>query len=103
MRVLIERQVFEKINEFSLAAMRNHPLLSRETIERRIQLLQQGLETLRDIQDFRKARLKQEWIMREWHEFVCEGFVFAYEVCEDEASHERFVWVRDVIHGTNYR
>lgn len=46
--------------------------------------------------------LKQDWIAQGWHEFICEEFVFAYEVCLDEATGEQFVWVRDVVHGSLY-
>lgn len=102
MRVFIDEQVFEKVNAFYYAAMLNHVTLTMETVERKIWRLERGLQTLSRMQGFRKAWLKQEWIEWGWHEFICEGFVFAYEVCVDEETDEHFVWVRDVIHGSLY-
>ncbi len=102
MRVFIDEQVFEKVNTFYYAAMQNHITLTKETVDRKIWRMEKGLQTLCRMQGFRKAWLKQEWIEQEWQEFLCEGFVFAYEVCEDETTGEQFVWVRDVVHGSLY-
>ncbi len=102
MRVFIDEQVFEKVNTFYYAAMQNHITLTKETVDRKIWRMEKGLQTLSRMQGFRRAWLKHEWIEQEWHEFLCEGFVFAYEVCEDETTGEQFVWVRDVVHGSLY-
>ena len=64
--------------------------------------MERGLQTLSQMQGFRMAWLKQDWIAQGWHEFICEEFVFAYEVCFDEATGEHFVWIRDVVHGSLY-
>ena len=102
MKVFIDEQVFEKVNAFYYAAMQNHLTLTKETVDRKIWRMEKGLQTLSRMQGFRKAWLKQDWIEQRWHEFICEGFVFAYEVCEDETTGEQFVWVRDVVHGSLY-
>ena len=102
MRVFIDEQVFEKVNTFYYAAMQNHITLTKETVDRKIWRMEKGLQTLSRMQGFRKSWLKQEWIEQEWQEFLCEGFVFAYEVCEDETTGEQFVWVRDVVHESLY-
>lgn len=102
MRVFIDNLVFEKVNDFYYAAMQNHITLTKETVDRKILRMERGLQTLCQMQGFRMAWLKQDWIVQGWHEFICEGFVFAYEVCVDEITGENFVWVRDVVHGSLY-
>jgi hypothetical protein len=102
MRVFIDEQVYEKVNAFYYAAMLNHITLTKETVDRKIWRMEQGLQTLSRMQGFRKARLKQEWIELGLHEFLCEGFVFAYEVLVDDVTDEQIVWVRDVIHESLY-
>ena len=102
MRVLIDELVFKKINDFYYAALLNHPSLTKETVDRKIWRMEQRLRTLERMQGFRKAWLKPEWVEQGWHEFLCEGFVFAYEVCIDETTDEQFVWVRDVIYSSLY-
>lgn len=102
MRVFIDNLVFEKVNDFYYAAMQNHITLTKETVDRKIWRMERGLQTLSQMQGFRMAWLKQDWIEQGWHEFICEEFVFAYEVCLDEATGEQFVWVRDVVHGSLY-
>lgn len=102
MRILIDESVFEKVNNFYHAAMLNHSTLTKETVDRKIWRMDKGLRTLSRMQGFRKAWLKQEWIEQGWHEFLCEGFVFAFEVCIDETTGKQFVWIRDVVHGSLY-
>ena len=101
MRIFIDNLVFEKVNDFYYAAMQNHITLTKETVNRKIWRMERGLQTLSQMQGFRMAWLKQDWIAQGWHEFICEEFVFAYEVCFDEATGEHFVWVRDVVHIIN--
>jgi hypothetical protein len=88
---IFDNLVFEKVNDFYYAAMQNHITLTKETVNRKIWRMERGLQTLSQMQGFRMAWLKQDWIAQGWHEFICEEFVFAYEVCFDEATGEHFV------------
>lgn len=103
MNVYFEDVVYEKLRDFYIAAMQNHITLSRETVKRKIWRMYNELQILGKFQGFRKARLKQQWIGQGWHEFSCEGFIFAYEVCVDPETEEQCVWVRDVEHGSLYK
>lgn len=102
MKVLVDELVYKKIHDFYCAALLNHPSLTKETVDRKIWRMEKGLQILSQMQGFRTAWLNQDWIKQGWHEFLCEGFVFAYEVCIDGATNEQFVWIRDVVHGSLY-
>ena len=69
MKILIDHIVYEKIHDFYYVALLNHPSLTRETVDRKIWRMEQGLRTLSRMQGFRLAGLKQEWIDQGWHEF----------------------------------
>jgi len=101
MRVIISDTVREKVREFYLAAMQNHPSLGWETVDKKEQRLYESLQTLGVMQGFQRARYNRDWINQGWHEYICEDFHFAYEVCTNEEN-EDFVWVRDAVHSLLY-
>jgi hypothetical protein len=102
MKVVVLPDVELKLDEFYTAAMINHPLLSEQTVMDKKKRLIASLQTLGVVQGFRKARLKKKWISQKWHEFVCEDFLFAYEVVQNKEG-ERYVIVHDVEHSLLYR
>lgn len=55
MKILVDESVFEKINDFYYAALLNHPTLTKETVDRKIWRMEQGLRMLSRMQGFRKA------------------------------------------------
>jgi hypothetical protein len=101
MKVIISNTVREKVREFYIAAMRNHPSLSWETVTKKELRLFESLQMLETVQGFRVARVDRRWIEHGWREYICEDFHFAYEICTDENG-EDFVWVRDAVHSLLY-
>ena len=103
MRLVIDNIVRDKLDEFYRVACLLHEALDeREAMAKKNRLLT-SLKTLEYCQGFRKARLKREWIALGCHEFVSEGFIFAYQVNKDIETGEVFVWVFDVVYGSLYK
>jgi len=102
MRLVVDDAVQDKLDEFYRVAVIRHETLDERTAMAKKQRMIQSLGTLEYCQGFRKARLKRDWIRQGWHEYICEGFIFAYEVAADTETGERFVWVRDVEYGSLY-
>ena len=102
MKVLIDKEVVAKIDDFYTAAMSNHISLSEETVSAKKQRLIAALRSLVDYHFvYPKARLKKEWINAGWQECICEDFHFAYEVCLNETG-ETIIWIRDAVHSLMY-
>ena len=103
MRIFVDDKVDAAIDAFYDAALKLHwNTLSEETVLRRKDNLYNGIRTLGNPHvTFRKARIKKEWIESGWNEFICEGFHFAYEICNDENG-DPYVWVHDAIHSQLY-
>ena len=103
MRLVIDVIVRNKLDEFyRVACLLQETLDEKEAMAKKNKLLS-SLKTLEFCQGFRKARLKREWIVLGYHEFVSDGFVFAYQVNRDPDTGEVFVWVCDVVYGTLYK
>lgn len=102
MKVIISQLVRARIKEFYDYAMKNHITLSEETVEKKELRMYKELQTLGHAQGFRKARLNKKWASYGWHEFVCEDFLFAYEVVRNKEG-ERYVIVHDAEHSLLYR
>lgn len=101
MKVVVKPIVRAKVNAFYKAAMVNHPLLTEDTIAQKKTRMFKKLHVLEYMQGFGKARVKSDWIMKDWHEVVIEDFHFAYEVVKDENG-EPIVIVCDALHSLNY-
>lgn len=101
MKVIITQLVRIKIKEFYDYAMTNHITLSEETVRKKELRMYNKLQTLGHIQGFRKARLNKKWASCDWHEFVCEDFIFAYEVIQNREG-ERLVIIHDAEHSLLY-
>lgn len=103
MRLVVDDIVRDKLDEFYRVACLLHETLDeREAMAKKNRLLS-SLKTLEFCQGFRKARRKREWIVLGCHEFVSEGFIFAYRVNKDFETGELFVWVCDMVYGSLYK
>jgi hypothetical protein len=102
MKVVVLPVVENRIDDFYIAAMQKHPLLSKETVMAKKNRLMASLQTLSYTQGFRKARMNKYWQSRGWHEFVCEDFHFAYEIVRNKDG-DRMVIVHDAEHSLLYR
>ncbi len=104
MKIIIEDRVDQAIDAFYEAAILRHwHTLSYETVERKKNRFYDGLESLADYATiFPRARLKQDWIDNNWHEFICEDFHFAYEIAFDIRG-EMVIVVHDAVHSMNFR
>lgn len=103
MRLVIDNIVRDKLDEFYRVACLLHETLDEREAMAKKNILLTSLKTLEYCQGFRKARLKREWIALGCHEFVSEGFIFAYQVNKDIETGEVFVWVFDVVYGSLYK
>lgn len=102
MRIIIDNEVHQSIENFYRAAMLNHITLSYQTVEDKKNRLYDAIEDLRyNHRIYSKARLKQDWIDAGWQEFICEDFHFAYESGYDQNG-EEVVYVRDAVHSMLY-
>ena len=102
MKVLVDKKVVSQIDAFYIAAMSRHVTLSEGTVLAKKDRFMSALRSLPEYYHiYPKARLKKEWIASGWHEFICEDFHLAYEVCVDEDG-KAFIWVRDAVHSLLY-
>lgn len=102
MRIIIDDEVHQAIEDFYRAAMVNHITLSFETVENKKNRLFDAIEDLRyNHRIYPKARLKQEWIEAGWQEFICEDFHFAFEYGHDQYG-EDVVYIHDAVHSLLY-
>ena len=62
MRVIVSPIVRIKIKDFYQASMTNHPLLSEETVMRKMNHTLDCLEILAITQGFKKAQYNRQWI-----------------------------------------
>lgn len=102
MRVVVSPIVRAKIKNFYQAAMTNHPLLSEETVMKKMNRMFVCLEILSITQGFKKAQYNRQWIANGWRELIVEDFHFAFEVVKTSGG-EPMVIVRDVVHSLLYR
>lgn len=102
MRVIVSPIVRIKIKDFYQASMTNHPLLSEETVMRKMNRMLECLEILAITQGFKKAQYNRQWIVNGWRELIVEDFHFAFDVVKIPDG-ERVVIVRDVVHSLLYR
>ena len=102
MRVIVSPIVRLKIKGFYQAAMTNHPLLSEETVMKKMNRMFACLEILAVTQGFKKAQYNRQWIANGWRELIVEDFHFAFEIVKTPDG-EPVVIVRDAVHSLLYR
>lgn len=102
MRVFIDKEVHDEIMSFYMAALSHHITLDEVTVLKKIDRLYDALESLGDFAEiYPYARLKADWILKGYHEFICEDFHFAYQIYQLEDG-ERIVRVHDAVHSLLY-
>lgn len=81
MRVVIDKGVHASIDEFYDTALFLRRALDEETILNKMGRLYDAMEALgKYARIYPLARLKKEWIEKEYREFICEDFHFAYQI-----------------------
>jgi glycosylphosphatidylinositol transamidase (GPIT) subunit GPI8 len=102
MIVIIEERVHQVIDEFYYYALTHHEALDYETVIKKINRLYDALESLSVYgQIYPKARLKEDWILHHYKEFIYEDFHFAFQIYEIEDG-EKVVRVHDACHSLMY-
>lgn len=102
MRVFIDKAVHEEIVSFYEAAMNHHITLDEATVLKKIDRLYDAMESLGTYAEiYPIARLRSDWISKDYQEFICEDFHFAYKIYVLEDG-ERIVRVHDAVHGLLY-
>lgn len=101
MRVVIGNQVYSSIEEFYRIALTMHITLTRTVVEKKKDRLVSALKALGDYPYlYPEARLKTQWRIMGYKEFICEDFHFAYEIVDVEG--ELVVYVVDAVHSLLY-
>lgn len=102
MKVVVDKRVYQIINEFYKNALLNHPALDEETVMRKIRRLRKALDSLgRFASSLPLARVKTDWIARGYREYIVEDFHFAYQIYKKEDG-ECIVRVHDACHSLLY-
>lgn len=102
MEVFIDEEVHKKLISFYQAALRHHEALDETSVVNKINRLYEALDSLGDSAEiFPIARLKEDWISKGYHEFLCEDFHFAYQIYTIE-NKEKIVRIHDVVHSMSY-
>lgn len=102
MKVYIDQQVHQRIDEFYDYALQNHDTLDEITVIKKVQRLYDALATLGKYAGiYSSSRLKKEWIEKEYREFICEDFHFAYQIYRLNDG-ENVVRVHDACHSLLY-
>ncbi len=103
MNVFIDKKVHCCIEDFYDSAILNHEALDEITVLKKIHRLYEALEGLGIYAYiYPLARFKKEWIDKEYREFICEDFHFAYQIYVLEDGSE-IVRIHDACHSLLYR
>ena len=103
MDVYIDKSVHSKITDYYEAAMKNHITLDETTINRKICRIYEALEALGNYAYiYSLARLNQDWIDKEYREYIFEDIHFAYQIYE-RYDGTKIVRIHDVCHSLLYK
>lgn len=103
MEVFIDNQVYQVLDEFYTNALLNHPTLDEITVMNKIYRLHRTLDLLgKYAPSLPIARLKAEWVIQGYREYIIEDFHFAFRIYTDEKSGEPYVYVHDACHSLLY-
>ena len=103
MKVYIDRHVHWRIEDFYENALLNHTTLDEITVMKKVHRLYDALENLGNYAHiYPLARLKKEWTTKEYKEFICEDFHFAYQIYTLEDGTE-IVRIHDALHSLLYK
>jgi hypothetical protein len=102
MRVFIDKGVHASIENFYDMVLSLHDALDEQTILKKVHRL---YDAMMDLGDYAKiyplARLKKDWINKEYREFICEDFHFAYQIYT-LSNGEEIVRIHDACHSLFY-
>ena len=102
MRVFIDRRVEVAIYDFYEAAMSRHITLDEQTVLNKENRLYAALQDLgKHPRLYAPARFLDKWKDKDFLEFICEDFHFAYQVMTLETG-EEIVYVFDACHSMLY-
>ena len=102
MKVYIDQQVHWRIEDFYENALLNHIALDEVTVMKKVNRLYDSLESLGTYaRIYPIARFKKEWIDKEYREYICEDFHFAYQIYTLEDGTE-IVRIHDAVHSLLY-
>lgn len=102
MRVIIDKGVHASIEEFYDSSLFMHRALDEETVLKKMSRLYDAMEALGNYaRIYPLARLKKEWIDKEYREFICEDFHFAYQIYT-LPSGEEIVRIHEACHSFIY-
>lgn len=102
MKIFIDKRVHQVIDEFYEYALLKHDALDEVTILKKVQRLYDALDALKlYARIYPIARLKKEWIEKEYREYICEDFHFAYQIYSIEDGSE-IVRIHDACHSFLY-
>lgn len=81
MRVIIENRVHDAIQSFYEISLLKHIALDEETVRKKKARLYDALEALgKYAYIYPKSSYLQEWVKKDYREFLCEDFHFAYTI-----------------------
>ena len=102
MKVYIDQQVHWRIEDFYGNARLNHIALDGVSIMTKVDRLYNSLESLGTYaRIYPVARFKKEWIDKEYREYICEDFHFAFQIYTLENGTE-IVRIHDAVHSLFY-
>lgn len=102
MKVFIEQQVHWRIENFYMNALLRYVALDEVTVLKKIHRLYESLESLGIYaRIYPMARLNEEWIKKEYREYICEDFHFAYQIYTLDDGTE-IVRIHDAVHSLLY-
>lgn len=102
MKVYIDQQVHWRIEDFYENALLNHEALDEMTVMKKVHRLYEALESLGTYaRIYPLARFKEDWIRKEYREYICEDFHFAYQIYMLEDGTE-IVRIHDAVHSLLY-
>lgn len=102
MKVFIDQEVYDSIEDFYRATLELHPSLDEVTVLKKINRLFESLEDLGKYpRVYAPARYKQSWIDLGYREFICEDFHFAYQI-HTLPTGENVIRIHDAVHSLLY-
>lgn len=99
MLVIIDREVYAKINHFYAIAMILHPTLGEGVVEAKKHRLYAAVRKIGQCPGiYPLARVKKDWIKKHYREMIYEDFHFAFDYVTLDTG-EVIVYVFDAVHS----
>ena len=98
MKVYIDKLVYQVLDEFYDASMKNHITLDYPTVKAKIDRLENAMYNFADkAEKVHVEPYRRDWKEAGFSEFYTEGFHFAYKVYELPDG-ERVLYYKDAVH-----